>query len=173
MTRRRQRGGEPETERVLALERELQELRLTLAERDHSLKRLQGNLARERDSARDHVDEVARADVQRLLKAIATPVVQLVTLSHLNEADLNEAGATEVRTKDVLDVAMRLVRALGQEGVAMLGGIGETEPFDPDRHDPLSTSAPLRPGQPVTVRVVGLAHQGRILRKAGVEAVPS
>lgn len=153
-------------ERVLTLERELPGLRLTLAERDHSLERLRSDLARERDNARDHGDEVARADVRRLLEATATPVVQLVTLSHLRAG-----GATEVAAKDVLDVAMRLVRALRQEGLALLGAVGETEPFDPARHDPLSTSTPLRPGQPVAVRFVGLSHQGRILRRAGVEAV--
>jgi molecular chaperone GrpE (heat shock protein) len=164
-TRRRQRGAEPAADRVLSLERELQGLRLTLAERNHSLQRLRSDLTRERGSAQDHVDEVARADVQRLLGAIATPVVQLVTLSHLDQA-----GPTELRAKDVLDVAMHLVRALNQEGLATFGAIGDTEKFDPDRHDPLSTATPPQPGQPVTVRFVGLSHQGRILRRAGVES---
>ena len=165
---RRQRAGEPVATRVLSLERELQGLRLTLAERDHSLERLRGDLVRERENVRDHVDDVARADVQRLLGAIATPVAQLVTLSHLHDA-----SATEVQVKDVLNVAMRLVRALGEEGLVRFGAVGETVPFDPDRHDPLSTTALLQPGQPVAVRFVGLSHAGRILRKAGVEAVAS
>lgn len=168
LRRRWQRGAKPVAEQVLALERELQGLRLTLAERDRSLKQLRGDLARERENARNHVDELARADMQRLLGSIATPVVQLVTLAHLSEA-----GTTAQQADGVLDVAMRLVRALGEEGLVTFGAVGETEPFAPDRHDPLSAATLPQPGQQVAVRFVGLSHAGRILRKAGVEAVAS
>jgi len=44
---------------ALSLEREPQGLRLTLAERDHSLERLRSDLARVRKNARDPIDEVA------------------------------------------------------------------------------------------------------------------
>jgi hypothetical protein len=50
-----------------------------------------------------------------------------------------------------------------------VGSIGATEPFDPDRHDPLSDAPAPGPGRPVVVRMVGLSLHGKVLRKAGIE----
>jgi len=145
---------------VLDLQRELAGLRLQLAERDLALERLRGDLAKARGRAGDLAGERARADVERLVTAVGTPLVQLATVVHLRAAD------------NLLDIAGRLIRALGQEGV-LAGGVGAAQPFDPDRHDPLSMIGTPRPGEPVVVRVAGLEYHGKVLRKAGVELVQS
>lgn len=157
------RGGERGGEDVLGLERALREVRLALAERDSTVERLTGELSRLRDTFEDQARQRERAEVERFLIGIGTPVVQLVSQDRLHRA-----GA-EVRVADVLDVGMRLVRQLGEEGAELLGTVGETEPFDADRHEPLSLSAAPGAGEPVIVRMVGLAHHGTVLRKAGVE----
>lgn len=148
---------------VLGLERELREARLSLAERDSEVERLTGELSRLRDAVDDQVRQGGRAEVARFLTGIGTPVVQLV-----GQDVLRRAG-TEVRVADVLDVGMRLVRQLCAEGAELLGTVGETEPFDADRHEPLSLAATPRVGEPVVVRMVGLALHGTVLRKAGIE----
>lgn len=145
------------------LERDLREARLSLVERDSEVERLTVELARLRDTIEDQVRQGRRAEVARFLTGIGTPVVQLVSQDGLHRA------GTEVRVADVLDVGMRLVRQLRDEGAELLGTVGGTEPFDADRHEPLSLSAAPEVGEPVVVRMVGLALDGTVLRKAGVE----
>lgn len=158
------RGSERGGADVLGLERDLREARLALDERDSEVERLTGELARLRDTVDDQVRQRGRAEVARFLTGIGTPVVQLVSQDGLHRA------GTDVRVTDVLEVGMRLVRQLGAEGAELLGTVGATEPFDADRHEPLSLSATPAAGEPVVVRMVGLAHHGTVLRKAGVEA---
>lgn len=160
------RAGGPADERVLQLDRALQETRLELAERDRLVEWLRGELARARDAADDDVRRQARADVERLVEAIGAPLAQVVTLEHLHRT-----GSAEVQVADAIGVGTRLVRSLAREGVETVGTVGAVEPFDPDRHDPLSASVVARAGQQVVVRVVGLSYLGRVLRKAGVETV--
>lgn len=151
-------------QQVLRLERELREARLDLAERDRVVERLRTDLARLRDTAEEQAQQRERAAVERLTTAIGTPVVQLAVQAHLH------AGrAAGVQAGDVIDVANRLLRALRSEGVEPIGAMGESVPYDPDRHDPLSTSEAPRAGQPVAVRMVGLSCLGKVVRKAGVE----
>jgi molecular chaperone GrpE (heat shock protein) len=92
-------------------------------------------------------------------------VTQLVTQAHIAAS-----GAAVVSAADVLTVGMRLVRSLEREGVRQVGAVGQIEPFDPGRHDPIEASAPAL-GAAVAVRFVGLCYQERVVRKAGVESV--
>lgn len=147
---------------VLRLERALAGARLELAERDRVQERLRGELARARGHAGDLADERAQADVERLVTAVGAPLVQFVTVAHLRGSD-PAAG-------DLLAIGLRLVRALEREGVRV-GPVGATVPFDPDRHEPLSLAGSPKRGDPVVVRVAGLDLRGKVLRKAGVEAV--
>lgn len=148
---------------MLRLERALAELRLELGERDRSLARLRGEVAKARGRAGDLAGERAQADVERLVAAIGAPLVQLVAMDQLRKT-----GTAELTAADVLEVGMRLVRMLGLEGV-QTGGVGETQAFDPDRHDPLSMTGIPKVGEPIVVRVAALTYQGKVLRKAGVE----
>lgn len=157
-------GDGPAGERVLRLESELRESRLELSRLEQLTGRLRAELARTRDAAEEDARLRTDADIRRLVTTISTPLVQLITQEHLHST-----GAAPVRTGDVLDVAARLVRALREAEVDIVGEIGATEPFDPQRHDPLSAAAAPVAGQPVTVRVPGLSCRGHIVRKAGID----
>ncbi|MDQ3462091.1 MAG: hypothetical protein M3471_03495, partial [Actinomycetota bacterium] len=99
-----------------------------------------------------------QAERERLLGAIATPLAQLATQSQLPDVDAPSMAA----------VGRSLLRHLEDEGLQLLGCVGGSEPYDPDRHEPLGESSPSA-GQPVTVRLVGLGVGGVVLRRAGVE----
>ncbi|MFI0484039.1 hypothetical protein [Actinomadura sp. 9N215] len=159
-------GGES-GEDVLRLRRELREARLDLAACERAAERTRTELARARDTAGRDARQRSRADMEQLVAAISTPLAQLMTQAHLHRT-----GTAEVRAGDVLDVANRLVRGLREAGVDAVGEPGAVEPFDPSRHDPLSAAATgtVAAGRPVVVRVPGLLYEGRIVRKAGVEA---
>src|SRR5687768_6945966 len=105
--RRRAKAAEEDR---LRLERGLAESRLELAERDRSQERLRSELARTKDRAHELAGERAQADVEQVVATIGAPIVQLVTMDHLNRT-----GAAELAAADVLEVGMRLIRALGPE----------------------------------------------------------
>lgn len=151
-------------ERALALEREIQTLRLDLEERERSLAGLKKELERKRNGESARVNEMAQSQIERLLADTAAPIAQLLTQAHL----LEEEGKP-VQAKDVIAVAKRLVRALEDHGLTLEGRAGETVSFDPDRHEPLSGSAALAPGQSATLRFTGIAYKGKLLRKGSVE----
>jgi molecular chaperone GrpE (heat shock protein) len=149
---------------VVDLEREVQRLRLDLAEQEQLAAKMKEELERQRSSSSAHVSEAVYAQVEQLLSDVATPVAQLLTQAHLLEVE-----GKPVQAKDVLAVAKRLVRTLEDNGLTLEGRVGESVPFDPDHHEPLSADVSLKAGQMVTVRFVGVAYQGKLLRKAGVE----
>jgi molecular chaperone GrpE (heat shock protein) len=151
-------------EQLLALEREAQNLRLELEERDQLLANLHIELERQRSGASARVTESVQAQIEQLLTEAAAPVAQLLTQAHLLEVE-----GRPVQARDILAVAKRLVRAFEDHGLTLEGSVGQTVPFDPDRHEPLSGGAYPDPGQPVVVRFVGVAYRGKLLRKAGVE----
>lgn len=151
-------------ERNLALEREAQSLRLELEEREREVTRLREELERQRGGTSARVTEAVQARMEQLLADVAAPVAQLLTQTHLLEVE-----GKPVQARDVLAIAKRLVRVLEDNGLTMEGSVGETAPFDPNRHEPLSADASLKQGQPVVLRFVGVAYQGKLLRKAGVE----
>lgn len=142
------------TEDVLRLEREAQALRLDLAQRADTIHRLEADLQRARDT------DNARPEIERLLAGAATPLTHLATQTQLAGVD----------AASVLAIARSLFRDLTDEGVLLIGHVGDTEPYDPERHEPLAESA-LDRGQPVVVRIVGLAYHETIVRRASVERV--
>ncbi len=148
----------------LGLEREVQQLRLELAETQRALSRLQGEQVTLKAGESKLVTAVVAAEREALFVDLAGPLAHLLT-----QAALTENGK-ELNPHDVLAVALRLARTLGDHGVIPCGEIGASELFDPDRHLPLTTGGAPKRGQAVKVRVVGLTYQGKMLRKIGVEA---
>ena len=157
-------GAKPVDEQVADLEREAQRLRLDLAEQEKMVAQLKVELERQRSGSSAHASEAVQAQVEQLLSDVATPVAQLLTQAHLLEVE-----GKPVQAKDVLAVTKRLVRTLEDNGLTLEGRVGESVPFDPDRHEPLSTDVSPKSGQMVTVRFVGVAYRSKLLRKAGVE----
>jgi molecular chaperone GrpE (heat shock protein) len=155
-------------ERVLALEREAQALRLELAERERARASLDAALTRQREGENSRAAALIQARLERLFGGVATPAAQLLTQAYWLEVE-----AKPIQAKDVLAVAKRLVRALEEEGLCCEGTVGATVAFDPDRHESLAGPSALTAGQPAVVRFPGVSLQGKVLRKAGVEALAS
>lgn len=152
-----------EDERLLALERQIQNLRLELAERNQLVDKLKQELERQRNSESDRITTAVQTQVEQLLTDAAAPVAQLLTQAYLLEQ------GKSVQAKDVIVVAKRLIRSLEDNGLTLTGSLGETVSFDSNLHDPLSTSTALTQGIPVVVKFVGVSYQGKVIRKAGVE----
>lgn len=149
-------------ERRLAVESELQKIRLELAAYEKRLTELRDDLERYQTNESARTEAAIHARLELLLTEVAAPVAQLLTQAHPLEVE-----SQPVQTKDVLAVAQRLVRVLEDEGLTLEGCVGETVSYDPNHHEPLS-GATFATGQAVMVRSVGLAYRGKLLRKAGV-----
>jgi molecular chaperone GrpE (heat shock protein) len=149
---------------LLALQRQVQDLRLTLAERDAQVARLQADLERLRQGESARLADGLQAERERLCSEAGGPIAQLLTQAHLLEVE-----GKAVQARDVLAVARRLVRVLQDQGLELLGTVGEETAFDPNRHAPLGNDTTLSPGQKVRVRFVGVLLRGKVVRKAGVE----
>lgn len=154
--RRRPATGDDGT--GLAGASEAQALRLELAQRDEAVHRLEVDLRRARDQAAEQLAGRSRAERERFWAALATPLSQLATQAQLPEAD----------PSSVLAVARSLLRHLEEEGLELLGPVGETVAYDPAHHEPLGDTTPA-PGEAVVVRLVGVGVAGVVLRRAGVE----
>lgn len=152
-----------DNERSLALERQIQNLRLELAERNQLVDKLKQELERQRNSESDRITTAVQTQVEQLLTDAAAPVTQLLTQAHLLEE------GKPVQAKDVLVVAKRLICALEDNGLTLTGSVGETVSFDSNLHEPLSDRTSLTSGVPVVVKFTGVSYQGKVIRKAGVE----
>ena len=150
-------------EKLLTLEREIQNLRLELTERDQSSDKLKQQLEQQRTSENNNIDSAVQNQIEQLLTDTAAPVTQLLTQAHLLEQ------GKPVQAKDVLLVAKRLISALEDNGLTIVGQVGETVSFDSNLHEPLSASTAINPGAEVVVRFAGVSYQGKVSRKAGVE----
>lgn len=151
-------------ERLLESERETQNLRLELEEMKRVVANLKSELERQRSGEKARISEAKRAHIERFLCDLSAPVVQLLTQAHLVEVE-----GKPVQAKDVLAVAKRLVRTLEDDGLTLEHRVSEPLSFDPNRHEPLKAGTSLKSGHRVVVRFVGVAYQGKMLRKAGVE----
>ena len=150
-------------EKLLTLEREIQNLRLELTERDQSIDKLKQQLEQQRTSENNNIDSAVQNQIEQLLTDTAAPVTQLLTQAHLLEQ------GKPVQAKDVLLVAKRLIRTLEDNGLTIVSQVGETVFFDSNIHEPLSASTEISPGAEVVVRFAGVSYQGKVIRKAGVE----
>jgi molecular chaperone GrpE (heat shock protein) len=161
--RKKPKPVEDQTERRLALERDLQSLRLELAERDRQLATSREDLERERNRSTTRITEAMQAQIERVLTDVAAPVSQLLTQTYLLEVE-NQP----VQAKGVLITAKQLVRVLEEYGLALRGEVGQVVPYDPNYHQPLSDKVALVPGEPVVIKFSGMSYAGRMIRKAGV-----
>ena len=154
----------PPTVDDLAVQKELQSLRVELEARQQTIDHLKQETERLRSRQAQLVGETAQASLDALFGDLAGPAAQILT-----QADLLERQGKPVQARDVLSVARRMVRALERHGVSFEGEIGQQVAFDPDRHTPISADSAPQPGQPVTVRFSGVVYKGRIIHKGVVE----
>ncbi|HHP7232517.1 MAG TPA: nucleotide exchange factor GrpE [Xenococcaceae cyanobacterium] len=150
-------------EKLLTLEREIQNLRLELTERDQLIDKLKQQLEQQRTSENNNIDSAVQNQIEQLLSDTAAPVTQLLTQAHLLEQ------GKPVQAKDMWLVAKRLIRSLEDNGLTIVSQVGETVSFDSNLHEPLSASTEISPNAEVVVRFAGISYQGKVIRKAGVE----
>ncbi len=148
---------------ALAVQSEVQQLRLELAEKEGLIQQLKADLERERSQGQQRSARQVQESMEALLAELAGPLSQLFTQDHLVSVENKPLQA-----RDVLVVAKSLARGLQNRGLTLEGAVGEYTAFDPDHHQALSAEAQLAPGQLVVIRFSGLSYQGRLLRKAGV-----
>jgi molecular chaperone GrpE len=148
----------------LAQASELQHLRLELEDRERQLELLKNEVTRLRVSAQELSEAARSAQMERLLADSAAPVAQLMTQTYLLDVQ-----GRPLQARDVLAVARRMIQVLEEQGMQVVGKIGEIQPFDPDRHEPMASGPAIEPGTPVTVRFVGIAYGDHLLKKVGVE----
>ena len=153
----------PDNENLLTLEREIQNLRLKLTERDQLIDKLKQQLEQQRTSENNNINSAVQNQIEQLLTDTAAPVTQLLTQKHLLEQ------GKPVQAKDVLLIARRLIRSLEDNGLTVVSQVGETVSFDSNLHEPLSASSEISAGAEVVVRFAGVSYQGKVIRKAGVE----
>src|SRR5262249_52020738 len=91
---------------VVALQSELQQLRLEFQERDQQLRQAREELNRQRAGESARVQEGVQAAQEKLLNLVAAPVVQLLTQAHLLEGENKP-----VQARALLAVSPRLVPA--------------------------------------------------------------
>ncbi len=161
---KRQEQEPTPNEGLLAQAGEAQRLRLELEERERQLELLKNEVARLRVNAQELTDAARSAQMERLLADSAAPVAQLMT-----QAYLLDVQGRALQARDVLAVTRRLVQVLEEQGMQVVGKIGEIQPFDPDRHEPMASGLSIEPGSPVTVRFVGIAYRDHLLKKMGIE----
>ena len=149
---------------ILSAKSEVQALRMDLNAREQRIESLQQEIERLQARQGQLVTETVNARMEALLSDLAGPASQIHT-----QADLLETQGKPVQARDVLSVARRMVRALERHGLTFEGQLGEQVAFDPNHHTPLSGASHPQPGQMVTIRFVGVAHQGKMLYKAIVE----
>ena len=160
--------ADAEREARLALEAQVQSLSLDLKEREASVANLREELARARTAAAHQAEAQASERFARLFEGLAAPAAQLHLQGHLLEVQRRP-----VQTRDVVANARRLLVKLEDAGLRFDGELGAEVAFDPNRHQPLSDEALPAHGERVIVRIAGVAWQGRVLRRAGVEPTAS
>ena len=157
----------PTSEPTLALQSELQTLRLELAERETAIANLKQELERQRQGETTRIEAARQTEIESLFEQLSSPLSQLLTQTHLVE----QQGKT-VQPQDILTVTQRLIRTLESTGLAIAVGVGETTPFDPNYHQPLNSNLTISPGTAIVAKMPGLAYQKKILKKALVELAP-
>jgi len=153
-----------QSDRLLRLESEIQTLRLTLNEKEQLISKLRTESDRQRQNETRNQAIALQTQQEQFFTDIAAPVSQLLTQIHLLEVE-----GKPVQAKDVISVVKRILRILEEQGLTPSATIGETIPFDPNLHQPLSSAIDLKNGQTVKVRLAGLNYQGKVLKAAGVE----
>jgi molecular chaperone GrpE (heat shock protein) len=107
------------------------------------------------------VDRTRQDQALALYQTLEPLLTQLPVVRHA----LSEGR--EVAATDLLALLGPLDLALAELGLAPIGQVGETLPFDPQTHQMARGPVP-EPGEPVTVRHVGYRLGEQLLRRARV-----
>jgi molecular chaperone GrpE len=155
--------GEPEAVATEDLEEEIEEELASLQDRFLRLQAEFDNYRKREARERSAAWARAKADlVQKLLGALD----DLQRVAHLN-TEKTSAGAI---IDGISLVERKLVDTLAREGLGRIGEVGE--PFDPHRHDAITTlpaPSPDLDGTVATVAIPGYEFGSQLLRPAQVQ----
>ena len=113
---------------------------------------------------RNVVEQAVTAEsFQNFVLQASSPLSQLILQLHI----AGKAGAS-LSASDVLIQVKRLITALEQNGMTIIGPPDQVLPFDPTSHEPVDGDS-YPNGVPVRVRFPGLAYGSVVVRKAAVE----
>lgn len=152
--------------KILQLESEQQSLQMDIAERDRLVTELRNSLYLLEQKQQKMIDSVLANQMESVMTEAAASMAQLFTQEHL----LKNEGKP-IQAKDVLAVAMKLVRTFESSGVKIEGTIAETTSFDANRHDLLSVNESVADGEPVVIRMPAVKFGERVIRKMMVSRV--
>lgn len=143
---------------------ELQALRLERAEKQRAIEHMAQEIKRLREQQDEMIQITLHSQFEELYKEMAVPASQILTQSHLIEAQ-----GKMVSAQDLLAVSRRMIRAMERHGVVFEYQVGETTRFDPAKHISLTPGQGIEPGHPVVVRFCGVTYKGKMIQKAIVE----
>jgi len=83
------------------------------------------------------------------------------------------AVGREISGRSVMALANQMIAVLENHGLEPIGVTGEQVAFDPATCQALSAETAFQAGAIVTIRYVGYRYNGRVLRRALVDAPPS
>jgi hypothetical protein len=86
---------------------------------------------------------------------------------------LVEVQGKTLNTKDIFAVLRRLIKNAETSGLCLEAAIGETVPYDQNRHDVIGAEGAVTAASRVTIRMPGASFRGKIIRKAAVEPYAS
>ena len=152
------------SDRLLSLESETQNLRLTINEREQAIAQLRSELERQRQNESNNQAIAFQTQQEQFFDELAAPISQLLTQIYLLEVENKP-----VQAKDAIAIVKRMLRVFTEQGLIQVGNIGEVVNFDPNLHQPLSSAVEINNGQTVKIRLAGLTYQGKVIRAAGVE----
>lgn len=154
--------------RIRELDIELQSTRLEFEEERKMHSRIAQDFANYRTKSETATNEEIDRQLEKMFLDISGSVVQLMTQEYL----LNKSGKP-VQVKDVLNVSSSIVKTLVRHGMETVGIVGEETQFDLNSHEPISVDEAISANENVTIRMVGIAFKGKILRRASVsKSVP-
>lgn len=161
--------GRP-SQRESTMRDELVSLRLRIGHLERELKEARDTMAIQR-SMLDQLGSASAAasgnSTERLFEDLAAATSQLRVQGSLM------AVGREISAQSIMALANQVIAVLERHGLEPIGVTGEQVAFDPATCQALSAETAFRAGSTVTIKLIGYRYNGRVLRRALVDAAPS
>lgn len=149
---------------TLSVNRELQELRLTLQEREALIERLKARAAGADSQQAAEQAGLQAHFLESFFSDAAAPISQLLLQEHLSL----KAGKA-LPPEEIFKMFRKLLEVFHQRGLQIEGVSGQAIAFDAARHQPLDGRDNFSSGDSVRVRIPGILYQDKIIRRAMVD----
>lgn len=153
------------SEQLLDAERELQTAKLELEEKERLIQSLTSELQRQDKTHQRRASDLTDASLEKLFDEAATAAAQILTQEHLL------SSGAQLPARDLLNVSRTLIRTLEKHGLELQGQIGAQVEYDQNLHQSIELGLPIKNGECVVVRMIGVTYKGKVLRRAAVTRV--